>query len=419
MGAESPPPARQQPTFRSGIDLVAVDVQVVAHDGTPIPSLTPKDFQVTIAGKQRRVVSADFIRSAPIDGTTTIEPTSGPMATNMWQPADAAPSATSRMYMLAFDTDTFDVGKSRDIAAAATGFIRRLQPTDTVGLYTFPVGPRLLPTTDHAAVARAASTIVGQLHSVHSDYHLTPSEIIDITAAMSRARTQNTAQPADGQVLTGDESDVLRRVQIRECGTGGIRCIDEIVTEANSLAFYYEGRAKVSLDGLRELIRILNEQPGRKTVVLFSAGFPVSDRPGGRPDVGDLAKMLGQDAAATNTTIYTLQIDDQPLRSFAAETRTSDLVPVSKSRDNALRGRLLGDFAGASGGALMRVMMGGGEVALERVLRETSSHYLLGVEPGDVDRNGKLRELRVKVDIKNATVRSRNWVVIPKGANNS
>ena len=59
--------------------------------------------------------------------------------------------------------------------------------------------------------------------------------------------------------------------------------------------------------------------------------------------------------------------------------------------------RVLSDFSAASGGALFPVMIGSGEVALERVLRETSAHYLLAVEPQEADRDGKLRELRVRV----------------------
>ena len=47
------------------------------------------------------------------------------------------------------------------------------------------------------------------------------------------------------------------------------------------------------------------------------------------------------------------------------------------------------------------------------MLRETSSHYLLGVEPDDADRDGKLRELRVRVGQRGVTVRSRSWVVVP------
>ena len=60
----------QVPTFRSGVDLIAVDVQVVDGTGKPIPSLTPINFDVTIAGKRRRVVSADYIESTRLDGAS-------------------------------------------------------------------------------------------------------------------------------------------------------------------------------------------------------------------------------------------------------------------------------------------------------------------------------------------------------------
>jgi len=99
---------------------------------------------------------------------------------------------------------------------------------------------------------------------------------------------------------------------------------------------------------------------------------------------------------------------------MASETRKNDRIPTSLSRDTAVASRLLEEFSGASGGALMRVLMGGGDVALDRVLRETSSHYLLGVEPADTDRDGSLRELRVKIGQNGATIRARSWVVVPK-----
>ena len=103
-------------------------------------------------------------------------------------------------------------------------------------------------------------------------------------------------------------------------------------------------------------------------------------------------------------------------RGLASSAEREDIACRSKaaSRDRAVGGRALEEFSGASGGALMRVITGSGEYALNRVLRETSSHYLLGVEPGNGDRDGKLRELRVKVSQNGATVRSRLWVRIPK-----
>ena len=62
---------------------------------------------------------------------------------------------------------------------------------------------------------------------------------------------------------------------------------------------------------------------------------------------------------------------------------------------------------------MMRVVVGAGENALSQILRETSAYYLLGVAPDPADRDGRTHRLRVKVDAKGATVRSRIWVHVP------
>lgn len=73
----------------------------------------------------------------------------------------------------------------------------------------------------------------------------------------------------------------------------------------------------------------------------------------------------------------------------------------------------LDQFSSAAGGNRIYVPVGGGGFALDRVLRESSAYYLLGVEPAEADRDGKARELRVKVDRRGVTVRSRQWVLVP------
>ncbi len=52
----------QGPTFRTGVDVIAVDVAVVDAKGAPVENLLPPDFQVKIAGQPRRVVSAELIK---------------------------------------------------------------------------------------------------------------------------------------------------------------------------------------------------------------------------------------------------------------------------------------------------------------------------------------------------------------------
>jgi hypothetical protein len=59
------------------------------------------------------------------------------------------------------------------------------------------------------------------------------------------------------------------------------------------------------------------------------------------------------------------------------------------------------------------VPAGRGDVEFDRVLQETSAYYLLGVEPAAGDRDGRLRELKVKVAGRGLTIRNRTWVVVP------
>src|SRR6187397_2721326 len=55
-------PAAQQARFRSAVDVIAVDVQVIDKDGYPIAQLGPESFEVSINGHKRKVVSAQFLR---------------------------------------------------------------------------------------------------------------------------------------------------------------------------------------------------------------------------------------------------------------------------------------------------------------------------------------------------------------------
>ena len=86
---------------------------------------------------------------------------------------------------------------------------------------------------------------------------------------------------------------------------------------------------------------------------------------------------------------------------------------MNVERDSTVSGTWLSQVSDAAGGALLRVLFGNGEVALDRVLRETSAYYLLGVQPEGTDRDGKPHAIEVTVAPRGLTVRSRRWVVMP------
>jgi VWFA-related protein len=166
------------------------------------------------------------------------------------------------------------------------------------------------------------------------------------------------------------------------------------------------------MSSLRRLVSAMGRVPGRKTLVLLSGGFVVGDRPGGRPDIGQLASVMGLEAARANTALYVLHVDTSFLDMYSADTGRAD--SFTSSRDTQVSRSWLDEFSSSSGGALFRVTSGAGEYAFDRVLRETSAYYLLGVEPAESDRDGRTHTLKVRVRRDNSTVRNRTVVVIPR-----
>src|SRR5215467_1048356 len=168
--------ARQ--TFRSTVDLIAVDVQVVDRDGRPVLGLPTDRFTVTIDGRRRRVISTQVLDYKA--GTREPASSAGGV-TGASAPADGF-TPPPRVILLAVDCTSFGVAASRGMLTAARSFVARLQPDDEVGLFAFPHGPRLSPTTDHARIMRTLDSIVGERDAgPESEFHLRPSELVDMS----------------------------------------------------------------------------------------------------------------------------------------------------------------------------------------------------------------------------------------------
>jgi VWFA-related protein len=399
--------APQRTVFRSDVDVIAVDVQVVDRDGNPVGQIGPEQFEVSINGQRRKVQSAQFLRHS---------------ATSVRKPVEVAPvegtavaderEAEGRTFILAVDTASFEVGTERASMEGARGFVQHLNQSDRVGLFVYPTGAKISPTTARVVLGVHLDRVVGQKDPLRSHYNLRPWEVVDITA---RSTTPNSFLAAarnlnEGLDATTQALDPVLKVQARECPTDP-DCPAKIYTESMGLATQLERQVETSLTGLEALLRALTELPGRKAVVLVSAGVLVSDRPDGRPDVGSLARIMGQTAARANATVYTVYVDTTS--SGFGQASQEGLSSSDLSRDRALFSNWLNEFSQAAGGQLIYVPNGTADFAFDRVLRETSAYYLLGVEPAPADRDGLPRQLRVKVHRRGVSVRSRQWVVIP------
>ncbi len=61
--AQDPPPPQQRPTFRTGAELVRVDVVVLDRNGLPVPSLTASDFELQEEGAAQEIKSFQFVKA--------------------------------------------------------------------------------------------------------------------------------------------------------------------------------------------------------------------------------------------------------------------------------------------------------------------------------------------------------------------
>ena len=386
QGLPVPKPA-QQPRFKSGVDRIVVDVQVVDRQGRPVPLLGPDDFEVKISQRVRPVTSVEYIRVADIETAAggAAKPTADPA-----QPVETR--RAGRDFILAVDEGSFRTNNAPAAIRAARGFIARLAPEDRVGLFTYPTYPRFFTLTpDHASVLRQLDRVMGTFTVPASQFHLSPSEVMDIVA--------------------GDR-DVVARVAAREClPQYRADCMQRIPGEANLIVMAFESQATASMAALRILFAALVQDPNRKTVVVVSGGLLASDRVGGRPDISAAIQQMGYEAAESGANLYVLHMDSSFLDAFSAASTSR--ISTSLMRESSAFESGLDRLADAGGGARIHVSPGGEDAAFNRVLRETSSYYLLGVEPFDEDRDGRLHYIQVKVKLPGADVRARRTIVIP------
>ena len=195
-----PQDATQKPqtTFRSGLDVIAVDVQVIDRNGVPVSGLGPDKFKVTINGRRRRVLSAELIESR---SATSLTPEERAAAT-------AGPPVRptlARVVFIAIDCLSFDASASRHVIADARepSSIACRPPTKSVSL-PIPTDPRSVRRPIMPAVGRSLATVMGQRDVPSSQFHLRPAEIVDLSGAAS------SGQPG--------ESSLLESVVVRECG---------------------------------------------------------------------------------------------------------------------------------------------------------------------------------------------------------
>lgn len=377
--------SQQSPTFRAGIDVVVVHATVVARDGTPLEGLKPDQFEVFIDGRRRPVLSADFV---PASGSP------GAAATTTASVAGLAPGGDGRIIMLAVDEASFPLAAQRSAREAVTRVVDRVGPEDYLGMMTFPGSVTLAPTRDRGAIRSAIGRIVGSR--------------VD-APALSRF----TISATEASQLRSRRDIAARDLIARECKSEPMNplCPQEVMETADGIVVALEQQAMMTVAGLHRALDAVASIPGRKTLMVISAGLPMSTQRGTHPDFTAETARMASRAAAANVNLYVLYMNVHFLQFFSAANRTINHTIYA---DINLFGHGLERFADGAGGAFFQIEVDS-DPFVDRALRETSAAYLLAVRTDPKDQDGKEHFIRVEIKARGATIRHRRVLVIPSG----
>ncbi len=380
---QQPPQAPKQeepiqgPTFRTGIDLVAVDVSVVDRRGRPVEDLRAPEFAVKIDGELRRVVSAELIKvDVEAARKQVADKTESFYTSNLTPP-------NGRQIVIAVDQVNIRPGSLRPVLDAAGRFLDMLSPLDQVAFVAYPEpGPRVNFTNDKLRLRRAMLGLVGQQPRARpGTYNIGVSEAISIE------------ERRDQIVL----SEVIRR----ECKSNDPRqlaqCERDITSESSQIARNSREDADLSLRGLQQLLEQLSYVDGPKSLILISEGLAVSET----NDLRHLVRLAG----AARTAINVMSVDLRRGDVTIAEQ------PPTEAEDRRILMQGLEAIAAMSRGSLYHIA-GTGEPIFERLASEISAYYLLGVEQRPSDSVGDRHRIDVEVRRNDVTIRSRQAFVL-------
>lgn len=365
-------PPEGQLTFRSGVDVIEIDVNVVDRDGSPVTDLGASDFRVRIDGEDRRVMQAQYV---------SLRPEAQPVAAVASRSRDVlytsnAEQQRGRLIVIAVDEENILTGEGRHLMRAAAEFVDALSPADQVALIAVPQpGIYIDFTTDHERVRRETARMAG-------------------LGEPSR-RSLNIGLHEAFRIAVYGDRDLEQEVIGRVCGESPA-CAFQVRNESMQIVQEVKFHATNARRGIESILRALGDVEGPKHVVWVSGGLVIDQNAALLREIEDLA-------AASRTTLFVMMVDE-PL------TDMSEALPAPSPRqDRYMRQRGLSAAAAVARGELLRVTANPRAI-FERLEAQISGYYLLGVEVGPEDRDEDRRRIRVSVNRDGAEVRARREV---------
>jgi VWFA-related protein len=381
--AQQPPAPGQdaaQPVFRTRVELLAVDVSVVDSDGRPVAALRPSDFMVTVGGKRANVVRAEFIDFTQMPAAASAE-----LSDSTSNQAEAG-VAEPRTILLLADDDAFNPGEGKAVFMRLADEVERLFPRDPVGFLALSGRVKAVEfTTDRKPITDALRRLVG-------------GRVSGAAATLVRVGVGEALE-----IIQQRDPIALEQAIGRECA-GMVdqqleACKFDVEQEARTVAEEAQRQSDQTMMALSRALDTMAALPGTKYVLFVSPGFAVGQSP-------SLAVSLGRRAAQAGVRLHAFFVERNVMDASV------DRISTRAHDDSRLMAEGLELAVDAAGGAVHRII-GDARNAIDRVRRELSGMYRLGVELNASEADGKTRTIEVKVNRKGAVTRSYRQIVAP------
>lgn len=374
--AEPPPP-----TFRVEVNYVEVDAVVTDAQGNAVGDLTTEDFEVLEDGRPQKVTAFSRIDlpitrpDQPVFSPGPIEPD---VQTNM--------AADGRLYVIILDDLHVTFSNTARVKAALRQFIDRYFGANDIAAVVF-TGQRAQDAQDFTSNRRL------------------------LLAAVDRFQGRNLPS-ASAERFTGVTTN---------CGAA---TPDGVPGSMDPCEAERGFNARNALASIRRVADFMAGVHGRRKAMLFVSegiSYDINDIFGNRQASAVVDGTRDAIAAATRGNVAIYAIDPRGLAGFDSieiagipdERRTESpargFMNELQLSQNSLRtlSEQTGGFANVNRNDL--------DAAFSRIVSENSSYYVLGYYPSNSRRDGRFRNLEVRVKRPGLQVRSRKGYVAPRG----
>ncbi|MEO8483308.1 MAG: VWA domain-containing protein [Acidobacteriota bacterium] len=375
--------ATQTPTFRSGVDIIQLDVSVLAKDRTPVHGLRAEDFTVLENGKPQRVVTLSSVEVAERD-----------------------PVRSAWMKYATHDVAANDLadelGSGRLFAVVIDDM--NLPPDDS----------------DILLAARSAARHVIDL--------LGPSDRAAVVFAQDAGKTQDFTDDRAKLIEAVDRLQPHQPFALESTSSGpGPGGADMSQRFSSLLARSPCMRVEPAVPALDAVTSRLATVPGRrKTLFYIGVGVPMGAHGSCESAIAGAMRDVYRKAQRANVNIHTVDpggFDNYRLYLAQQSAARDQEAAISGRRLPPSNLRGLRDFlktmAESTGGRAV-VETDAIEPAIDRIFDEDASYYLLGYEPSNPNADGKFRKIEVTVNKPDVVVRTRSgyWAPEPNGIDN-